>query len=371
MSTNKQNNLKLIEKIGNEILRDINSIKIIQCDDEYAEIYEDRVGSNIILTDKYWNPKEMSKLNNNLEIWKFRGFRFNDYIELLVDFNLHNLNVDSSLLLKNFYIGDVYVSVETPSFIFDTLSSRFYHDIFYEYKKYCTISLKGINSDNYEDYLSKALFILGTENPSYITEPFPTCYKFLGESIIDDQYVNSQNFIAKRENNPLIKFSFKDMKYAEPIAFFNEGKRLRDSEGAFLYFYKVLEYFFFICRKEDIKVKIDEYNIDKNLDNFLQYVNDKLRIRELEQLHFLINLNWEIINPMLKNSEFFNRDIIENSKNFSKELYNYRNQLIHGKSELNYIRKTPKNLGASKEEEWWNTITEKIANIIIRKYCFL
>lgn len=199
--------------------------------------------------------------------------QFNDYIELLLDFNLHNLNVDSSLLLKNFYIGDVYVSVETPSFIFDTLSSRFYHDKFYEYEKYCTISLKGINGDNYEDYLSKALFILGTENPSYITEPFPTCYKFLGESIIDDQYVNSQNFIAKRENNPLIKFSFNDMKYAEPIAFFNEGKRLRDSEGAFLYFYKVLEYFFNICKREKTKEIFLKFNDENGVDSFIDEID--------------------------------------------------------------------------------------------------
>lgn len=48
-----------------------------------------------------------------------------------------------------------------------------------------TISLKGINNDNYKDYLNQAIFMLGYYNASTSSDDYPNTYEFLERNFID------------------------------------------------------------------------------------------------------------------------------------------------------------------------------------------
>lgn len=80
--------------------------------------------------------------------------------------------------MYDFTIGDVKIQVGQPSFLFDVAMKGFDNDKYYESDFYWTISLKGITEENYEEYLTKALFLIGYYNQSTINDEYPECEKF-------------------------------------------------------------------------------------------------------------------------------------------------------------------------------------------------
>lgn len=56
-------------------------------------------------------------------------------------------------------------------------------------------------------------------------------------------------------------------------------------------------------------------------------------------------------------------------ESFSEALYQYRNTIVHGKSDDRFSVKTPSIFG-NPNESFWSGVAEKIAEILIKKYCF-
>lgn len=158
------------------------------------------------------------------------------------------------------------------------------------------------------------------------------------------------------------------MKYYEALAFYNEGMRLHQHEIAFQYFYKVLEHFFLVCRQDEFKNYIAEYNTNNNINRFIDAVTSVYKQGEEIQLKtLLVSIKTEIL-PLI-NQAFTDGVIAESTvEKFSDELYLYRNTIVHGKSDERFSIKIPSYIGAS-DEKFWTVAVNKIAEILIRKYC--
>lgn len=371
MCSSKENNRysTLLEYISEDLSRDIGHIKVVNTTADMVEIFEDRIGKNFNIPENYWEADELKRFNSSLKYFDFRGFYFDDYIELLVNYNSDYYFEGDYNLLEELYIDSVYIKLDRPSFVFDVVTNKFINDRWYDYNSHYTISLKGVNLDNFEQYLTQALYLFGINNPPLSFDIFPTCDKFVGE-YAQDEYLDSLfEFCKIKDEEGISRCSFKNIKYTEAISYYNEGRRLKDREASFYYFYKVIEYFFFICRKEEFKDMVSEYQKNKDIDNLLLFATKIFRLNEIDQLTYLIETNWDLILSSIHDIKLDSIKVGPDPKSFSKELYSYRNRIIHGKSEFNYERKIPNNLGPSEVENYWTCVSEKISDILIQKYC--
>ena len=118
-----------------------------------------RVDYNEVNTCEY----DVFKNNKKLKYHERLGICFGDYSEFLINYDdslfLQLSDIDK-FVMKQFKIGSVSVEIGHPSLLFDLSSKCFDGDKYYEKDDWWTISLKGITSDNYEEYLAKALFLL-------------------------------------------------------------------------------------------------------------------------------------------------------------------------------------------------------------------
>lgn len=138
-------------------------------------------------------------------------------------------------------------------------------------------------------------------------------------------------------------------------------------ETQFLHYYKVVEFFF---------PRANQHFSEMNRNN---EKDDKSKIFNKQRLIYLLNM------PKVKekacyvaDSDFF-LEILERKKKIgysnladelAKELYNYRNQVVHS---MENTRKIPKLLVESHDYEameWWNKTIQAVAFAIIKCLCY-
>lgn len=350
----------------NKSTRDITIIK--QCE-EYAIIEEERVGKKYKIAKQYMETYDITKDNPNMKIFFNRGFKFGEYIEILISYLDVLDHYPDDFEMGEFQIGDKLVKIDRPSLLFDLSMAGFGHDKYYSNGDYWTISIKGITTDNYEEYISKALFLFGYYNQSTISDAYPECYEFLGEEYfgyaIDEDILKTRREDCEEYEDK----NFKDLKYYEAISFYNEGMILHGHEISFQYFYKVLEHFFLICRQDEFKAYINDYNTCGNITDFIDRVTNVYKQNEEIQLKILLKSIQTEINSLI-NSAYTQEIISSNDISiFSDGLYKYRNTIVHGKRDERFNVKVPSYIGDSKEE-FWNIAVNQIAEILIKKYCF-
>lgn len=358
----------LLEDICKNLNRDSKCVDIISSGEDYTIVNEERIGKKYKVIKDYTDTAALEEANQKLKIFEDRGFKFGDYVELLFAYDSMLYYSSKEFVFYKFTIDNVIVEIDTPSLLFDISMNGFYHDKYYDSDNYHTISLKGITENNYEEYLTKALFLIGYYNPSINDETYPECFEFLGEYSF--KYAADELEIEKRRKNyaNFENKKFDNIQYHEALAFYNEGKRLIGHEISFQYFYKVLEHFFLICRQDEFKTIISEYNSKKDINDFIALVTDIYRQNEDSQLYVLLK-TLEVEISKLINEGYTKGYIKENNvESFSKELYLYRNTIVHGKSDDKFSIKIPSCTGSAKES-FWNMAAEKIAELLIVKYC--
>ena len=358
----------LIEIISDALYRCCDLVEVISEGEGYVIAQEDRIGKKYKLIEDFFDIEKLLSENPKIKIYEDRGFKFGDYVEFLISYDAMISRLADGFIMDSFAIDNVLVQVENPSFLFDVVMNRFGNDKYYDSNYFHTISLKGIAEDNYEEYLTKALFLIGYFNESTEDDSFPSCYEFLGEFYW--RYAADEDDIKRRrEQNPEFEtLRFCNVKYFEALAFYNEAKRLHGHEISFQYFYKVLEHFFLVCRQGEFVNIINEYNCQNDIDKFISSVTDIYKQNEEIQLKVLLNSIASEIAPLLQ--ECFVKGVIgeESIEAFAEALYLYRNTIVHGKSDERFAVKTPSNVGAAKES-FWNATAETIAMILIEKYC--
>jgi len=138
----------------------------------------------------------------------------------------------------------------------------------------------------------------------------------------------------------------------------------------FLYFYKVIEYFFLINRKNEISVIIQE-NIN-SIDKIILKMQEIYKTKEECCLNYIVNN--ESIKPKIAEliSSAYKDKLIseESSDNFAHELYEFRNSIAHGKGDSGYTLKLPSVLKQDIKLICWNSLMQDFALICINEFCY-
>lgn len=332
---------------------------------EYLEyVYKDEnklvaldssIGKKIAISRKsIGDPEELMKLNSNLKILNYQGYKIGNYVELVlprfVNSNSFYQDVYDNKELS-FYIGEAKISIRAASdmFIFLNDIKSGYHT--YTDKYVHTISLKDIKETDYADYYNQALFILSMLPQNYCKN--------------EDSDIVYEAFEYNKINN----VHFANMNYNEVFCFYNEAVKIFDREISSLYLYKVLEYFFLIVRKKEFEIIIDDYNKDKEISRLITKITNLYRDDELNQLNILITSIEDKIYTIIQKAVKLNIINDFSSDSFALALYKYRNSIVHGKSDQKFDLKIPNSFFGSEMDLFWKDSLKHIAEILIFKFC--
>lgn len=78
---------------------------------------------------------------------------------------------------------------------------------------------------------------------------------------------------------------------------------MKEEQLGFLYFYKVIEYFFLINRKDDFINNINVYNKNGDIDSFIEKVTKIYNKNEKEQLKLVLKSIENSLKPILKSAK--------------------------------------------------------------------
>lgn len=306
--------------------------------------------------------EEYCKDNNDFYMFIEVGFRKALYAEfiLLKKFVMHDDKV-----LESFTIENVNINVGVPSESFLMINEYLIDEPgFLGWDNYWTIKINGIEDmESLEDYLQQAFFLLNLSSPS----TFKFGYEDINFSIDDSAF--RAKFVSR---------DFQRANFIEPIAFFNEATKriyvnMRD-ETAFTYFYKVIEYFYFINQKNSIQQVLEDYS--SNINRLIIEISNIYKTDELSCLKLLFN-NSEI-KPEVESVAYqmFKNSIIPDKgvKTLAGKLYLYRNSIVHGKGGTKFELKVPRLLEESEKQEsmafYWNWSLQKLALKCIKAFCY-
>lgn len=311
---------------------------------------------------------DLSLDNSKLKKVYATGLKYGDYAEYFIEYEAIEYYNDWNL--TEFNIGEIEVRVGTPSELFQLIFKQLEDDKYLgEWEDNITISLKGINSENYKSIIQEALFYIAYTNPSIYEDGHPRIRHFKGKYYNCEGYEEEEaDEIKKVFEKEIEEGYFKGSEYVEVIGFYNLAVTLQKEEIAFLYFYKILEYFFIINHKKEFENIIQEYNNETNIGKLISEVSNIYKQKEENLLEYLLNSIYEEIKDIIL--EAFEKKLIKENtlENFSIEIYMYRNSIVHGKGDYRYSLKLPDDIDNHNEIEW-NKILRKISEKLIFKYC--
>ncbi|MBU5676920.1 hypothetical protein KQI88_10875 [Alkaliphilus sp. MSJ-5] len=332
------------------IKEDFEHIKFLHKSEEKIVINDIKIKKKLAITKKsIGNMEELVKINPNLNVMNGYGYKIGDYIELnlysFISVNLFDYyTMDGSI---TFNIGSVKILIEGSSEMYRWLKNLEYGYETYTDDYVITMSLHGITKENYADYFNMALFILWTIPKDY------------------NKNTSVHEFITEQIND----VNFEDVRFCEVFYFYNEAMRIIDTEISTLYFYKIIEYFFLVIRKDEFKNIIEDYIVDKNIDLVINKLVKIYKEQELSQLTLLLKSLEEEIGGLITKAVSLNIITSHDISKFAEALYGFRNSVVHGKSGEKFELKLPNPLIKNSKELFWRDSIKSIAEILIKKFC--
>lgn len=329
------------------IEEDYKDITFLCRDKEKVVIQDIKTRKKIAITkESIGNIEELVKINTNLNVVNGHGYKIGDYLEIelhpFISINLFDYYTMNNCI--SFNIGNVKVIISGSSQIY-----RWLKNLEYGYEKYTddyviTMSLHGINKNNFADYFNMATFILWT---------------------IPKEDDNKYEFITEQING----VNFEDIRFSEVFYFYNEAMQIIHTEISMLYFYKIIEYFFLVIRKDEFKKIIDNYIVDNNIDLVINKLMKIYKEKELSQLTLLLKFIEDEIGELITNAVSSNIISSFNITEFAEKLYAFRNSVVHGKSSDKFDLKLPNRLIKNEEELFWRDTIKSIAEILMKNIC--
>lgn len=257
-------------------------------------------------------------------------------------------------LLLEFYIGKIKIKMSKPTVMFKLIYRDFINmdfDAWWDY--YETIQIEGVSRKKLNKYLQEAIFLSNLYN----NIDNEIILKFGVETTLK----HYSNYYKYDSMNNIIKFP--ESNYDEkPLAFYNQAFAGTD-ETAFLYYYKVLECFFYVSKNSKV-IHEDEETCLKRLLLELDFNGEVDRI-----------IQEYFSECLLEKDDRNNINLCNISiEKFAQKLYKYRNSVVHGKyDETNLLVHVPMNLIEDDEDiklKGWNSILQNLALLCIKYFCF-
>lgn len=300
----------------------------------------------------------IKETNENFIEYEEKGFYYKGYLEIILEYEYSS---NKTPIIK---FEDKKIDYSEPSDLFKLVYSYFENDDhFCSWDDYKTLKIYDVEKKEINEIIQKSIFILNYFYPSDYIKEVPKIKKifFDGDEISKFCYGHKKRVDFKKISR---------FKYPEPIIFYNEGKKINENLLSFLYYYKVLEYFFIIIRKDEIIKKINCFNQDENIESFIKEMTKLYKEEELSSLNILLQHEklTDYIDEIIL--EINSKKIIEISdrKDFVQKLYNFRNSIVHGKSDSKFLIEVP-NVLENYEDNFWINVVEKLSIKIIEEFC--
>ncbi|MGL4997486.1 MAG: hypothetical protein ACRC5T_00630 [Cetobacterium sp.] len=282
------------------------------------------------------------------------GFYHNGYAEFLyVEDQLADCLKNP---IREFEFDNYNIKIGEASNKFKMIFNEMTTDKYFEdWEYHKTIKVKGVNENNFERVIQMALFFINKYSPSQ-----------KGRVV---QMFSYYNIPKLEEVNAIPKIN--KVLYEEPLIFYEKALQLGYTEISYIYLYKVLEYFFFMNRKDECIQLIDNYNNSNDsdkIDIFMREINKFPQNKEEESLRKLLensNYNSQILSIISSSSTIKIADV----NDLAKKLYFLRNNIVHGKLEYKLDLSLPELIIDNKMAEWINII-KSISELIINNFCF-
>ncbi|WP_340028488.1 hypothetical protein MHB71_00140 [Paenibacillus sp. FSL H7-0940] len=304
--------------------------------------------------------------NRSFTIYRDCGFhdKKQNYSEFLLTYD--SLFYFDSSFVEHYMIGDIIVEVSEPSSLYRLIFNSFAKDKGFgdQWESHKTVKLRGCKFADQEKTLQQILFLIAKYHaPEYeFIADYPTIVPYTphGE---DAKWNDPEDKLANREFD---KFLYTPVKYSEPLSLYNKAKKLEDP----ILYYRVLEYFFIINKKLEIKKSIESYNNADNLDTFIIEMSALYRKEESELLKNLLN-NIEDIEHLIDYAK--QKGLVDSLdvSTFSTKLYEYRNSIVHSKYDTKFKINVPtiEIFHPESKDRYWIEILRKLAEKIIVQFC--
>lgn len=323
----------------------------------YIEIFDESININLTvnleelgLCDDRLNYQKINRydfkvLNKRLNILRNKGFHINNYCEFFI--NESYTDVD-------FNIRKHKVKVGRPSRIFQLLFNEVlgYTGVSHGWDDITTISITKIDLGSIDTIMERAIFELShVGDRTY----YPEIYHFTEHPMVIEPYHANDEVLIKDYSNG---------EYEEVIRFYNEGRRKEEP----LYFYRVLEYFFYINLKNQIFDHVRIYNKDQDENLFMKNIQSVFSKKEETLLtHLLENLEIDHDIEFAYNENLINEN---NKRIFIKALYEFRNSIVHSKFDFRTTINFPEYINRNgSSDNSWLYILESLAKKCIGKFC--
>ncbi|GGJ64475.1 hypothetical protein [Virgibacillus salexigens] len=320
---------------------------------ELKEWYKDnkeKLDEGYDLWDGIFSDYLVTQDNPKVDYYESFGFFHKGYAEFILEYDTLHLFMGTDF----FKIGNVECDIGMPSDMFVLINMQmvddehFYHE---SWDSIFTVKLTNVTKANFKKYLDQALFLIGQCNPPYFKDDYPYLRNYADKVYEEDS------------DTEMINFDFVEAEYLEAINFYNSGGR----KGEVLYFYKVIEYFFIINRKQEILDLISNFN---DIDKVIKGLTNIYKDDEESCLGYVLSNNDIKEKAQTIIDEAYTENLItENSiKQFAKQIYLYRNSVVHGKLDKRFPLRTEDILD-NREDIWFNII-KRLAYICIEVFCY-
>ncbi|WP_340031129.1 hypothetical protein NSQ20_25475 [Paenibacillus sp. FSL K6-1122] len=308
------------------------------------------------------DKKSLEKTNPGLVIYEDVGLysKKEKYCEVLLTY-LSIGNWPKTEFESGFKLNHVGVEISEPSNLYRLLFASFSRDDYFNgWGFYETIKLKGCEQNEIDRVLQQVLFLLAKYNrpEDGVVGDYPQIIPY---TYTDNLYIwNNPN-----EDIEIDLTDFNTTKYHEPIAFYNKGRKSEEP----IYFYRVLEFFFIINRKNEIEELIFDYNTSTDMDGFIKNMTNLYGNKEEKDLEGLLR-NVDGIHEVVEKANEMELVISNDVSTFVKALYQYRNSFVHAKWDYRHDINIPNLLEDNVKDAHWLTILKKLAEMVIKQFCY-
>lgn len=304
--------------------------------------------------------------NKALTIYRDCGFhdKKQNYSEFLITYD--SLFYFDASFVEHYFIGEVSVEVSEPSSLYRLIFNSFAKDKGFgdEWENHKTVKLKGCRFADQEKTLQQILFLIAKYHaPEYeFIADYPTIVPYTNHG--EDTKWNDPD--DRLDNSGFDKFLYSPVKYTEPISLYNKAKKLEDP----ILYYRVLEYFFIINKKLEIKKSIESYNNADNIDAFIIEMSALYRKEESELLKNLLG-NIEVIGNQIDYAK--QKGLVDSLdvSTFSTKLYEYRNSIVHSKYDTKFKINVPiiEIFHPESKDGYWIEVLRRLAEKVIVQFC--
>lgn len=322
-----------------------------------------------ILMDEF-DQGNISKRNNSIVVYRDCGFydKKKKYSEFLLTYEslYHDLRGFHGFKI-NYTLGDIEVEISEPSSLYRIIFQDFSNDsktFVGNWSDFLTIKLKGCLITEQEAIVQQVLFLIAKyQKPEEeLIGEYPAVIPY----IYHGEHTKWNDPDDPDDGEDFRELQFRPVKYSEPIAFYNRAKKFDDP----IFYYRIIEYFFIINKKSEIKKAIENYNDTNDLDKVIVEMSSLYRQEETELLKNLIK-NIKDIEEVIEYAEVEGLVDSMDISSFSNKLYAYRNSIVHSKYDSKFKINVPfiEVLHPESKDRYWIEVLRRLSEKVIVQFC--